>query len=206
MTEVQAAAAIELCSIKHSYSNVIAVDDVSLTVRSGSTMALIGPDGVGKSTLMALIAGVKRIQSGKITALGADMTDRVQRRHVMPRIAYMPQGLGKNLYTVLTVGENVDFFGRLFGQDRAERDARIVKLLGAIGLAQFVDRYMGKLSGGMKQKLGLCCALVHDPDLLLLDEPTTGVDPLSRRQFWELVEGIMTARPGLTVVVATSDM
>ena len=206
MTEVQAAAAIELCSIKHSYSNVIAVDDVSLTVRSGSTMALIGPDGVGKSTLMALIAGVKRIQSGKITALGADMTDRVQRRHVMPRIAYMPQGLGKNLYTALTVGENVDFFGRLFGQDRAERDARIVKLLGAIGLAQFVDRYMGKLSGGMKQKLGLCCALVHDPDLLLLDEPTTGVDPLSRRQFWELVEGIMTARPGLTVVVATSDM
>lgn len=206
MTEVQAAAAIELHSIRHLYSNVVAVDDVSLTIRSGSTMALIGPDGVGKSTLMALIAGVKRIQSGKVIALGADLTDRLQRRHVMPRIAYMPQGLGKNLYTALTVGENVDFFGRLFGQDRAEREARIVKLLGAIGLAQFVDRFMGKLSGGMKQKLGLCCALVHDPDLLLLDEPTTGVDPLSRRQFWELVEGIMTARPGLTVVVATSDM
>ena len=206
MTEVQAGAAIELRSIRHSYSNVVAVDNVSLTVRSGSTMALIGPDGVGKSTLMALIAGVKRIQGGDLTALGADMTDRHQRRQVMPRIAYMPQGLGKNLYTALTVGENVDFFGRLFGQDRAERKARIAKLLGAIGLAQFVDRYMGKLSGGMKQKLGLCCALVHDPDLLLLDEPTTGVDPLSRRQFWELVEGIMTARPGLTVVVATSDM
>ena len=206
MTETQSTAAIELRSIRHVYAKIVAVDDVSLTIPSGSTVALIGPDGVGKSTLMALIAGVKRIQSGKLIALGADMTDRQQRRHVMPRIAYMPQGLGKNLYTALTVNENVDFFGRLFGQDRAERESRIAKLLGAIGLAQFSGRYMGKLSGGMKQKLGLCCALVHDPDLLLLDEPTTGVDPLSRRQFWELVEGIKAARPGLTVVVATADM
>jgi ribosome-dependent ATPase len=206
MTEAQSTTAIELHSIRHVYSKIVAVDDVSLTVPSGSTVALIGPDGVGKSTLMALIAGVKRIQNGKLTALGADMRDPRQRQHVMPRIAYMPQGLGKNLYTALTVSENVDFFGRLFGQDRAERESRITKLLGAIGLAQFANRFMGKLSGGMKQKLGLCCALVHDPDLLLLDEPTTGVDPLSRRQFWELVDGIMAARPGLTVVVATADM
>jgi ribosome-dependent ATPase len=206
MTEANPALAIELHAVRHMYKKVIAVDAVSLTVPAGSTMALIGPDGVGKSTLMALIAGVKRIQTGGISVLGADLADRGQRRHVMPRIAYMPQGLGKNLYTALTVRENVDFFGRLFGQDRAEREDRIAKLLGAIGLAPFADRYMGKLSGGMKQKLGLCCALVHDPDLLLLDEPTTGVDPLSRRQFWELVEGIMLARPGLTVMVATADM
>lgn len=199
-------AAVDVRSVQHKYRTVIAVDDVTLTVPAGSTMALIGPDGVGKSTLLALIAGVKRIQTGTVSALGADLGNRAQRQRVMPRIAYMPQGLGKNLYTALTVRENVDFFGRLFGQDRAERDTRIAKLLGAIGLAQFTNRYMGKLSGGMKQKLGLCCALVHDPDLLLLDEPTTGVDPLSRRQFWELVDGIMKARPGLTVMVATSDM
>ena len=206
MTELQTKSVIEINEVRHTYAHVVAVNGVSLTVEAGSTMALIGPDGVGKSTLMALIAGVKRIQAGRITALGANMADRPQREHVMPRIAYMPQGLGKNLYTALTVRENVDFFGRLFGQDRAERESRIVKLLGAIGLAQFSERYMGKLSGGMKQKLGLCCALIHDPDLLLLDEPTTGVDPLSRRQFWELVEGIMQARPGLTVITATSDM
>jgi ribosome-dependent ATPase len=199
-------AAVDVRSVQHKYKSVTAVDNVTLTVPAGSTMALIGPDGVGKSTLLALIAGVKRIQSGTVSALGADLGNRAQRQRVMPRIAYMPQGLGKNLYTALTVRENVDFFGRLFGQDRAERDTRIGKLLGAIGLAQFSNRYMGKLSGGMKQKLGLCCALVHDPDLLLLDEPTTGVDPLSRRQFWELVDGIMKARPGLTVMVATSDM
>jgi ribosome-dependent ATPase len=199
-------AAVDVRSVQHKYKSVLAVDNVTLSVRAGSTMALIGPDGVGKSTLLALIAGVKRIQTGTVSALGADLGNRAQRQRVMPRIAYMPQGLGKNLYTALTVRENVDFFGRLFGQDRAEREGRIAKLLGAIGLAQFANRYMGKLSGGMKQKLGLCCALVHDPDLLLLDEPTTGVDPLSRRQFWELVDGIMKARPGLTVMVATSDM
>lgn len=206
MTHAATQAAVELHAVRHTYKKVVAVDNVNLTVPAGSTMALIGPDGVGKSTLLALIAGVKRIQSGTVSALGADLGIRSRRQSVMPRIAYMPQGLGKNLYPALSVRENVDFFGRLFGQDRAERESRIAKLLGAIGLAQFANRYMGKLSGGMKQKLGLCCALIHDPDLLLLDEPTTGVDPLSRRQFWELVDGIMKTRPGLTVMVATSDM
>ena len=198
--------AVDIRSVRHNYRKTLAVDDVSLSVPQGSTMALIGPDGVGKSTLLALVSGVKRIQKGAVSALGADLADRVQREHVQPRIAYMPQGLGKNLYPAMTVSENIEFFGRLFGQGKAERDQRIEKLLGAIGLAQFATRPMGKLSGGMKQKLGLCCALVHDPDLLILDEPTTGVDPLSRRQFWELVDGIMRARPGLTVMVATSDM
>ena len=118
----------------------------------------------------------------------------------------MPQGLGKNLYPTLSVFENVDFFGRLFGHARAEREAKIDELLAATGLARFRERPAGKLSGGMKQKLCLCCALIHDPELLVLDEPTTGVDPLSRRQFWELVDRIRERRPGMTVVVSTAYM
>src|SRR5512139_694849 len=129
-----------------------------------------------------------------------------QRKARLPRIAYMPQGLGKNLYPTLSVFENVDFFARLFGQDRAERERRIGELLAATGLAPFRNRPAGKLSGGMKQKLGLCCALIHDPVLLILDEPTTGVDPLSRRQFWELIQRLHAARPGMTVLVATAYM
>src|SRR5690606_21504920 len=120
--------------------------------------------------------------------------------------AYMPQGLGRNLYPTLSVFENVDFFGRLFGHARKERERRIRDLLEATGLDPFPDRPAGKLSGGMKQKLGLCCALIHDPDLLILDEPTTGVDPLARRQFWELIEGIRAERPGMGVIVATAYM
>ena len=108
----------------------------------------------------------------------------------------MPQGLGKNLYPDLSVRENIEFFGRLFGQSRAERDWRIAELLDSTGLAPFADRPAKKLSGGMRQKLGLCCSLIHDPDLLILDEPTTGVDPLSRRQFWELIERMRVAPPG----------
>ena len=118
----------------------------------------------------------------------------------------MPQGLGKNLYPDLTVRENIEFFGRLFGQSRGERDRRIAELLESTGLAPFPDRPAKKLSGGMRQKLGLCCALIHDPDLLILDEPTTGVDPLSRRQFWELIERIRSRRPGMSVIVATAYM
>ena len=106
----------------------------------------------------------------------------------------MPQGLGKNLYMDLTVFENLEFFGRLFGQGHAERRSRIAQLLKSTGLDPFPNRQAGKLSGGMKQKLGLCCALIHDPDLLILDEPTTGVDPLSRRQFWDLIDSIRTQR------------
>ena len=114
----------------------------------------------------------------------------------------MPQGLGKNLYPTLSVFENVDFFGRLFGQGKAERAARSMNCSPATGLSPFADRPAAKLSGGMKQKLGLCCALIHDPDLLILDEPTTGVDPLSRRQFWELIDSIRARRPGMSVLVA----
>ena len=119
----------------------------------------------------------------------------------------MPQGLGKNLYPDLSVRENIEFFARLFGQSRSEREWRIADLLRSTGLAPFADRPAKKLSGGMRQKLGLCCSLIHDPDLLILDEPTTGVDPLSRRQFWELDRShARGAAPGMSVVVATAYM
>src|SRR5262249_45849287 len=157
-------------------------------------IGLIGPDGVGKSTLLGLISGAKKIQSGKVLVLGGDMADARHRNAVCPRIAFMPQGLGKNLYKELSVFENIDFFARLFGQRKAERKARIDALLKATGLAPFPDRPAGKLSGGMKQKVGLCSSLVHDPDLLILDEPTTGVDPLSRQQFWTLIDDIRSER------------
>ncbi len=134
------------------------------------------------------------------------MADAAHRAAVCPRIAYMPQGLGKNLYPDLSVRENIEFFGRLFGQSRAERESRIAELLDSTGLAPFADRPAKKLSGGMRQKLGLCCALIHDPDLLILDEPTTGVDPLSRRQFWELIDRMRARRPGMSVIVATAYM
>jgi ribosome-dependent ATPase len=169
-------------------------------------VGMIGPDGVGKSTLLALISGVRKIQTGKVIVLDGDMADGHHRRASYGRIAYMPQGLGRNLYPTLSAFDNIDFFGRLFGQGLAERRARIDELLKATGLDPFGDRPCGKLSGGMKQKASLCCSLMHDPDLLVLDEPTTGVDPLSRRQFWELIDSIRARRPSMSVIVATAYM
>ncbi|MGI0526708.1 ribosome-associated ATPase/putative transporter RbbA [Rhizobium giardinii] len=198
--------AVRVDSIRHRYGDTVALDGVNLSIASGSTAAFIGPDGVGKSTILGLIAGVKRIQSGTVTALGGNMASRAHRDMVAPRIAYMPQGLGRNLYPTLSVVENIDFFGRLYGQRESERRKRIARLLAATGLDPFPDRPAGKLSGGMKQKLGLCCALIHDPDLLILDEPTTGVDPLSRRQFWDLIGRIRAERPSMTLLVATAYM
>ena len=193
-------------SLGHRYGATVALGGASLSIRTGSTVAFIGPDGVGKSTLLGLIAGVKRIQAGTVMVLGGDMASRIHRDVVAPRIAYMPQGLGRNLYPTLSVVENIDFFGRLYGQADRERRRRIARLLAATGLDPFPDRPAGKLSGGMKQKLGLCCALVHDPDLLILDEPTTGVDPLSRRQFWNLIAQMSAERSGTTLLVATAYM
>jgi ribosome-dependent ATPase len=198
--------AVDARAVAHRYGGVSALSDVSLTIPSGSATALVGPDGVGKSTLLALIAGVRRLQSGSIVTLGGDVAMRAHRDRIMSRIAYMPQGLGRNLYPSLSVAENVDYFGRLFGHGPAERRARAERLLRTTGLAPFLDRPAGKLSGGMKQKLSLCCSLIHDPDLLILDEPTTGIDPLSRRQFWRLIDDIKVERNGLTVLVATAYM
>jgi ribosome-dependent ATPase len=195
-----------LTGVTQRYGKVAALGCVTLEIPSGCMVGLIGPDGVGKSTLLSLIAGARQIQSGTIRVLGGDMADAGHRASVCPRIAYMPQGLGKNLYPDLSVRENIEFFGRLFGQAAVERQQRIAELLDATGLTRFTDRPAKKLSGGMKQKLGLCCSLIHDPDLLILDEPTTGVDPLSRRQFWELIDRIRRRRAGMSVIVATAYM
>ena len=201
-----AAVAPSIKDVTHRYGKTLALDGLSLDIPAGRMVGVIGPDGVGKSTLLALLAGSKKIQQGKVVALGGDMADKRHRREACPRIAYMPQGLGKNLYFELSVEENVDFMARLFGLSAKERPAKIKELLDATGLGLFPDRPAGKLSGGMKQKVSLCGALVHEPDLLILDEPTTGVDPLSRRQFWSLIDDIRRGRPSMSVVISTAYM
>lgn len=195
---------VSIQNLSHRYGKTLALDDVSLDIPKGATVGLIGPDGVGKSTLLSLMAGVKVIQDGRVEVLGGDMADKDVRRDLSHRIAFMPQGLGRNLYPTLSVYENIDFHARLFGLDGQERTRQIARLMEATRLAPFSDRAAGKLSGGMKQKLSLCCALVHSPDLLILDEPTTGVDPLSRRQFWALVDDLRREHAGMTVIVATA--
>ena len=199
-------AAVIVRALSHDYGDTCALDDIELTIPTGKMIGLIGPDGVGKSTLLGLIAGARKIQRGQIEVFGGDIANVHYRNRLSPRIAFMPQGLGKNLYATLSVFENIDFFGRLFGIEPQQRRRQIDELMQATGLAPFRNRPAGKLSGGMKQKLGLCCALIHDPDLLILDEPTTGVDPLSRRQFWELVSRIRARRPGMSVLIATAYM
>ena len=195
-----------LAGVSHHYGKATAIAGIDLNIPADCTVGFIGPDGVGKSSVLALVSGSRKIQTGTVTVLDGDMADAGHRTRVCQRIAYMPQGLGRNLYPTLSVFDNLDFFGRLFGHADAERAARIHDLLSATKLLPFASRPAGKLSGGMKQKLGLCCALIHDPDLLILDEPTTGVDPLSRLQFWELVADIRRRRPGMTVLVATAYM
>jgi ribosome-dependent ATPase len=193
-------------AVSHRYGATIALDDVTIEVPARKMVGVIGPDGVGKSTLLALISGVRTIQSGKVVVFDQNVANGAHLKSIRGRIAYMPQGLGRNLYPTLSVFENIDFFGRLFGQSASERRARITELLTATALDPFEDRPAGKLSGGMKQKLSLCCALINDPDLLILDEPTTGVDPLSRGQFWDLINTIRARRPQMSVMVATAYM
>jgi ribosome-dependent ATPase len=195
-----------LIDVTLRYGKVLALDNVTLDFPPGCMVGLIGPDGVGKSSLLSLLAGARAVQQGQVEALGGSMANRKHRSRVCPHIAYMPQGLGKNLYPTLSVEENLQFFGRLFGHHAAERRRRIDNLTRSTGLSPFLSRPAGKLSGGMKQKLGLCCALIHDPDLLILDEPTTGVDPLARVQFWDLIQQIRSERSGMSVIVATAYM
>ena len=195
-----------LAAVSLRYGKTQALDAVDLEIPAGCMVGFIGPDGVGKSSLLSLISGARAVQQGRVDVLGGNMRKAHHRNRVCTAIAYMPQGLGKNLYPSLSVEDNLQFFARLFGHDAAERRRRINDLTRATGLYPFLDRPVGKLSGGMKQKLGLCCALIHDPDLLILDEPTTGVDPLARNQFWMLVDGIRQQRPGMSVVVSTAYM
>ncbi|MDH4989282.1 ribosome-associated ATPase/putative transporter RbbA [Aquamicrobium lusatiense] len=189
-----------------SYGETRALDGINIEIPAGCMVGLIGPDGVGKSSLLSLIAGARVVQEGQVEVLGGDIADRRHRREAYSSIAYMPQGLGRNLYPTLSVFENIDFFGRLFGHSKEERQHRIDTLLARTGMSPFATRPAGKLSGGMKQKTSLCCSLIHDPDLLILDEPTTGVDPLSRGQFWELIDDIRGEREGMSVIVATAYM
>lgn len=193
-------------AVSHAYKKVVALDGVSLEFARGRMIGVVGPDGVGKSTLLGLISGARRLQKGTLEVLGGDMRSARHRTNVSPRIAYMPQGLGKSLYEALSIKENLTFFGHMFGLGGSDLASRIEQLSKATGLHPFLNRPAGKLSGGMKQKLGLCCALIHDPDLMILDEPTTGVDPLSRRQLWELISAIRTRRPKMCVIVSTAYM
>ena len=197
---------VRLEDVSLRYGKTCAIDHLTLDIPSSRMVGFIGPDGVGKSSLFSLVSGAHVIQEGTVEVLGGDMRRKKHRDDVCPQIAYMPQGLGKNLYPTLSVEENLQFFARLFGHGPAERRRRIDDLTHSTGLYSFLARPAGKLSGGMKQKLGLCCALIHDPSLLILDEPTTGVDPLARAQFWRLIARIRETQPGMSVMVATAYM
>jgi ribosome-dependent ATPase len=199
-------AVVKVSDVSLYYKKNLALDNITLAIPPRCMVGLIGPDGVGKSSLLSLIAGAHVIQDGLVYVLDGDMKDKTHRKNVCARIAYMPQGLGKNLYPTLSVEENLQFFARLFGNDAAERRRRIDELTHSTGLYPFLSRPAGRLSGGMKQKVSLCSALIHDPDLLILDEPTTGVDPLSRAQFWQLINKIRKQRPQMSVIVATAYM
>ncbi|AUY35069.1 ribosome-associated ATPase/putative transporter RbbA [Pseudomonas sp. PONIH3] len=203
---MNAATALQADGVSHRYGDLQALHPLAFSLPAGTRCGLIGPDGAGKSTLLGLIAGVKRLQQGELHVLGGSIRQRRHRTALYPKVAFMPQGLGNNLYPELSIRENIRFFATLFGLGRAECEQRMASLLRATDLERFAERPAGKLSGGMKQKLGLCCALIHEPDLLILDEPTTGVDPLSRRRFWELVEQVRAQRPQLTLLVATAYM
>ncbi|URL56862.1 ABC transporter ATP-binding protein [Luteibacter flocculans] len=180
---------------------VQALDDVSLAVAKGTITALVGPDGAGKTTLLRLAAGLMVADAGTMTVLGIDVAHDPQA--VQDSISYMPQRFG--LYEDLSVQENLDLYADLHGVDAATRRDRYARLMAMTDLGRFTDRPAGKLSGGMKQKLGLACTLVRSPALLLLDEPTVGVDPLSRRELWEILEQLV-ADERLSVLVSTSYM
>ena len=195
-----AAPAIEAAGLRRSFGDVVAVDGVDLSVPRGAVLGLLGPDGAGKSTLIRMLATVLRPDAGDARVQGYSVTRQANR--VTPRIGYMSQKFA--LYPDLSVAENIEFFARLRGVAKAERRARSLELLTGMGLADFLGRQAGRLSGGMKQKLFLATTLMHRPDVLLLDEPTTGVDPVSRREFWRILADLN--RAGTTVLVATPYM
>ncbi len=192
-------AAIEAEGLTRRFGDAVAIDDLTFEVREGELFGLVGPDGAGKTTTLRILAGVLRPTAGDAVVLGASMA-REPERH-KDRIAYMPQRFG--LYTDLTVRENLDFYADLYGIVRGpEREKRLERLYRFSNLARFEKRLAGNLSGGMKQKLALSCALVHQPRLLLLDEPTFGVDPISRRDLWIILQEMLAA--GVTIFLSTS--
>lgn len=190
--------AIVAQGLTKSFPGVRAVDHLSFDVRSGEIFGLVGPDGAGKTTTMRMLAGVMPPDNGGATVAGFDVvTDPEGAKHYL---SYMPQRFG--LYEDLTVEENIRFYSDLFGVKKAEREDRSAQLLQAAGMTEFRKRLAGKLSGGMKQKLGLVCALIHRPKVILLDEPTTGVDPVSRRDFWRILYELISE--GVAILTSTA--
>ncbi|TCK05803.1 ATP-binding cassette domain-containing protein [Marinobacterium mangrovicola] len=196
---VSATALCKAFEDKKARTQVDALKSIELNIPTGSLTALVGPDGAGKTTLLRLMAGLMKASSGSLQVLGFDVSADPQ--SVQDRISYMPQRFG--LYEDLSVQENLDLYADLHGVPQAERQERYQRLLHMTDLARFTDRLAGKLSGGMKQKLGLACTLVRSPELLLLDEPTVGVDPLSRRELWEIIQQLIDDEQ-LSVIVSTS--
>ena len=189
---------VEVNQVSRHFGNLEAVGGVSFQVEKGAIFGLVGSDGAGKSTLLRMIATMIPPTTGSIRIDGLDVV--TQKTRIKHLIGYMPQRFG--LYQDLTVGENLDFFMDIFGIFRAERKKRRERYLGFSNLLPFVDRLAGNLSGGMKQKLGLACVLVHEPQVLILDEPTNGVDPVSRQEFWEILAEMK--RGGMTILVSTA--
>lgn len=189
---------VEAREVSKRFGALAAVDRLSFAVQPGEIFGLVGPDGAGKTTTMRMLAGVMRPDGGRIVADGVDVLADPERakRH----ISYMPQRFG--LYEDLTVDENIRFYADLFDVPRNLREARAAAMLAASDMLPFRKRLAGQLSGGMKQKLGLTCALVHTPKVVLLDEPTTGVDPLSRREFWQILYGLRAE--GVALVISTA--
>ncbi len=192
--------AIRAQGLSKSFGAVQAVRAAEFTVSRGEIFGLVGPDGAGKTTIMRMLAGVLRPDAGGILVDGVDVGAEAERAKL--RLSYMPQRFG--LYEDLTVAENIFFYGELFSVPRKERLARSTELLDAAGMSPFRRRLAGQLSGGMKQKLGLVCALIHTPQVLLLDEPTTGVDPVSRRDFWAILYNLRES--GVTILLSTAYM
>jgi ABC-2 type transport system ATP-binding protein len=189
---------IEAQGLRKIFGEVTAVDDLSFAASAGEIFGLVGPDGAGKTTTIRMLTGIMPPDAGTIRVSGCDVV--ADPESVKSRISYMPQRFG--LYEELTVDENIRFYADLFAVARRQREQRSEELLRACSMSEFRHRLAGNLSGGMKQKLGLACALIHTPRVLLLDEPTTGVDPISRREFWAMLYSLLGQ--GVTVLVSTS--
>ncbi len=196
----QATAAVVADGLSRRFGPVEAVREVSFAVAPGEIFGLVGPDGAGKTTILRMLAGVLSPDVGEIALDGIDVRAEPERAKL--HLSYMPQRFG--LYEDMTVAENIFFYATLFAVPGKERRARSAQLLAAAGLGEFGRRLAGQLSGGMKQKLGLVCALIHTPRVLLLDEPTTGVDPVSRRDFWAILYGLRES--GVTILLSTAYM
>jgi ABC-2 type transport system ATP-binding protein len=191
---------IETNRLKRTFKSATAVDELTLSIAPGELFGLVGPDGAGKTTTLRLLAGLLDVTEGEATVLGLDL--KSQAEAIKPHVGYMAQQF--SLYGELSVLENLQFFAELFDVSKQERQERTERLLEFAGLTEFTERRAAKLSGGMQKKLALACTLIHQPEILLLDEPTTGVDPVSRREFWNILTELHVQ--GTTIIVSTPYM